>query len=132
MRRGQITTRTSFSFLGILLKSIRRRQKPKPHRAFLALQELPPTYDECDENTDPFLQFIPAHIRDVKSTTTRQQRQKAATGDRAYGMTRPTSATIGTGAWEVSARARGALEKARARLGGGSDSTCSWGWEREM
>ena len=64
--------------------------------------EKPNMYDEYEgeENADPYREFIPAHLRKDHKLTTRQQRQKASSKPRVYGLQRPQSATIGESAWQ--------------------------------
>mmetsp|Transcript_6533 Transcript_6533/g.14992 ORF Transcript_6533/g.14992 Transcript_6533/m.14992 type:complete len:323 (+) Transcript_6533:210-1178(+) len=69
-------------------------------------EEAPNMYGEFEgeENLDPYLEFIPGHLRDRHELTTRQERQRLAARsgkvERVYGATRPNSTNIGSGAWK--------------------------------
>jgi hypothetical protein len=71
-------------------------QRGKPR---LAWETEPNMYEPSDNSENEFLLFIPGHLRDVQPMETRQERQKKSRKPRSYGAQRPTSATIGEGAW---------------------------------
>jgi len=73
-------------------------EKTAPFEAWGEVKK-PEQYDELEENDDPFLSFVPGHLRDKHPTTTRQQRQKQSRKPRNYGIQPPTSSQIGEGVW---------------------------------
>jgi hypothetical protein len=96
-------------YLHALKKEMRcLKQSAKPEdvedlgAVFEAWGEVPkPDQYEDEENDDPFSKFVPPHLKEKHSTTTRQQRQKLSRKPRTYGLQTPTSCQIGEGVWGV-------------------------------
>jgi hypothetical protein len=82
-------------------RTLKTSQQPEVAAPFEAWGDVPKPdqYDELDENDDPFIAYVPAHLRDKHPLTTRQQRQKQSRKPRVYGSQPPTSTQIGENVW---------------------------------